>query len=123
MAGVDQIALTLAHLPAHTHQVATDLSVTGTAHGTIVPKCFNEQGEASSPANNVLANVGNGYMTSNESDATMAPIPASLVLDGSVEGSITVQETGNPSSSLHHMPPVTVINWIICLTGDFPSRN
>ncbi len=121
-AGSNQFQLGLAHLPTHNHGATPNLSVSGNATGNVLPKCYNEIGEASSPSNNVPANVGSGYMTGNESDATMAPIDVDLTVQGTVQGHIAIEDIGG-GQPLEHMPPVIGMNWIICTAGLFPSRN
>jgi microcystin-dependent protein len=120
--GAESVSLGLNQLPAHTHNAAPNLTVTGTATGNVELPCYNEGGDATSPGGNILANIGSGYMEAGEADANLAPASASLSVQGSVQGSIDIGSTGS-GLPISNMQPFTAINWIICVTGLFPSRN
>jgi microcystin-dependent protein len=121
--GTENTQLTIANLPIHTHTATTaSMTVTGTATGTIVPKCCPEEGDQGTAVGNALANIAGGYVLPADATGNMAPISASLTLNGTVTGSVTIGNTGG-TQAVTNIQPSLAINWIICLNGLFPSRD
>lgn len=107
--GVESVTLTTAQLPAHNHTASATTSAT--LHAS------NSAGTLNSPTGNVLADDGNDRIYSNTApNVTMSPaaITASTT--------VTINDTGGNQPHIN-MQPYTVINFIICLQGIFPSRN
>jgi microcystin-dependent protein len=121
--GTEYTQLTVANLPSHNHSAVTSsMTVAGTATGTITPKCFSDEGGLNTAAGNVLGTGSGIYAGAADADADMAPIPASLTLNGTVSGNITVGFTGG-SQSMINIQPSLAINWIICVNGIYPQRS
>lgn len=121
--GTETTQLTIANLPVHTHAATTSsMSVTGTATGSISPRCLNDAGGVNTPAGNVMGTATGAYAAAGDADSDMASITANLTLNGSVSGSVTVGNTGG-SQAFINIQPVLAINWIICLNGMFPTRD
>ena len=105
MSGQESVTLRVENLPAHTHA----------AKGTVEPNA-NSGGRGISLTNNV---VGNFPATTSGTDIYASSSNAKM---GSTDLSITVGMTGGnlPVSILQ---PFLILNYIIALTGIFPSRN
>lgn len=90
--GVESVALTTSQIPSHTHQIAASSS----------------NGSLSSPGGNFLAATSsNTYADSATPDVTLnqkAVIPV------------------GGSQRHENMPPFQVVNFIICLEGEYPPR-
>lgn len=101
MTGTNTKTLTIANLPSHTH----------TAGGNIIIPASSDEGDSSTPANNVLASKSSMY-TSEAGDSSTKAIPLNIQV--SVAGS---------SIPLNITQPSLGMNYIICLYGIYPSRN
>lgn len=101
MTGLNSVTLTILNLPAHTH----------TSSGNVVIPAFSDEGDSGSPSDNVLA-AKSGMYTSEESDSNTQPIPLSLNVG--VSGA---------SMPLNITQPSIGMNYIICLSGIYPSRS
>lgn len=122
-AGTETNTLNYANLPSHNHPVTTNtMAVTGTASGIVNIPCYSDAGGANSPVNNVMGTASGAYADAGDADAGMAPVAASLTLNGTVTGSITIQNAGN-SSPVPNMQPSLAIRWIICVSGLYPMRD
>ena len=99
-AGVESQTLTIGEIPLHTHSVQM----------TATPKAAGAPNSAS-PANAVYAS-GNDPLYNFSANTQLH----------NYQGQITTGITGSsiPFQSLH---PVLALNYIICITGVFPSRN
>jgi len=121
--GSEKTQLTIANLPTHNHPAATSsMTVTGTATGNITPSCCSEVGDKMSAVGNVLSSISSGYVIPGDADSNMAPISASLTVNGTVAGMVTIGNTGS-AQLVSNIQPSLAINWIICLNGEFPSRD
>ena len=121
--GKKQATLTLPNMPIHTHSATLpSITVAGTASGTITPKCAADEGDKTTPVENAMAAVNNGYVGTGDATSNMAPISASLPVTGTVSGgTVTVGNTG-ASQGFDILQPSVGINWIICLLGYYPPR-
>jgi microcystin-dependent protein len=121
--GTESTVLTIANMPTHNHPATTtSMTVTGTATGNITPRCYSDTGDKTSAVGNNHASVTGGYVAPGDSDTNMAPISASLTLNGTVAGTVTIGNTGS-AQSVSNIQPSLAINWIICLLGIYPSRD
>jgi microcystin-dependent protein len=95
--GVESTTLTSANLPAHTHSVSIPASTTA--------------GNAASPAGNKLAASslrGENQYTSGTTDTNLAAVNTALA---------------GSSSPVSIVQPFLAVNFIIAISGIFPSRN
>ena len=102
--GAEQVTLTTAQLPAHTHPA------TATAHGS------TSEGDQSSPENNYPAAL---------STDRGVPRPYGTTQDtqlGSDAVQVQVQNAGG-SQGHDNMQPWLALNYVICLQGIYPSRS
>lgn len=96
--GTQTETLTVAQIPSHTHSA--------TAHA------YNTEGNQSTPTNNFPAKSGSG-------DPDYDNGTANTTLNS---GAVTIGNTGG--GSVHNnMQPFLTLNYIICTSGIFPSRN
>lgn len=103
--GEETHILTLAELPAHTHAL-TNLLITG--------KGNNAAGDKDSPAANYYAKNparGNEFNTQSNAQGAVIALPAS-----------TISFIGG-NQSHNNMAPYTTLNFIIAITGIYPSRD
>lgn len=121
--GSETNVLQAGNLTSHSHTATTGtMSVTGTASGTISPACYGDTGGANTPAANVPGNASGRYANAADADAVMAPVSASLALNGTVAGNVTSGFTGN-SQPVNNIQPSLAIPWLICIYGNFPTRD
>jgi microcystin-dependent protein len=105
--GVENVTLTTAQMPTHTHPATTQ--VTSEASDT--------EGTVTNPEDAIPAKSGSG--DPDWADENNANIELS---DQMHNASTTVGSAGG-NQSHNNMPPYGCVNFIICLQGIFPSRN
>lgn len=102
-AGAETVTLSSLQMPAHTHQATISLPVSGG-----VPN-------ADSPAGNFTAvNPARGNEFNTTANGTMGTVTFTVNANSSLTGQDLAHE---------NMKPYVVINYIICLTGLYPSQN
>ena len=97
--GTEAELLAAANLPSHSHPV--------------ILKAYSGRGNSDSP-------VGTVWAKKNRDKYYSTGAPDVEMLSGAIQ--LTVGDTGG-SESFNHMPPFTVVNYIMALYGVFPSRN
>ena len=113
--------LTLDQLPTHGHTVGiTDMPITGTAVGSITPKCLGDSGDKSTPEGNAMAKINNGYASPADATSNMASISGNFQISGTVKGTAIADPIGN-GKIFTNMQPSLGLNWIICVSGIYPS--
>ncbi|MDX6183220.1 tail fiber protein [Flavobacterium sp. Fl-77] len=98
--GVNNVTLTNAQLPSHTHVCTSNVTISA----------YSDEGDSNSPTGNVLAAKAAMYSTI-AGDTAMKAAPFSVAV--SVAGSSQPLPLNQPSLGL---------NYIICMFGIFPSR-
>lgn len=95
--GIENRVLSIANLPNHNH--------------VMTARASDEDGEETDPTGQ--------YLGAAQDDLYMASANAQMAADAVVLGS-----AGSPSpSAFTNMPPVQVLDFYICTTGVYPSRN
>jgi len=129
--GAEYTVLTIGQMPSHTHTaIVSSSSVNVTGHVSI--KASNAAGTTNNPVGGYMAappNVNSGKTSDVIPYTTVAPTGAmaadSAVFAGSgslAAGAVTIGNNGN-SQPFSLMQPISVINWLICVQGLYPSRN
>ena len=106
--GTQTETLTSLKIPSHTHPVTNNLKFNvGVASGSA---------NSNEPTDNVLADSGNKqvYAAASSADENMGGV--------SNTGTVALSPTGG-SQAHNNIQPYLAVNYIICLTGLFPSRN
>ncbi|MBD9517485.1 MULTISPECIES: phage tail protein [unclassified Pseudomonas] len=113
--GTESTTLTTAQMPMHTHAATGTLSAslpTSTAAAT----------SATPSATSVLAAANGAYGRDAVDVKIYAPAPGSVNLPLSSSATVNVQMTGG-SQPFSILQPFQAINYIICVSGLYPSRN
>lgn len=107
--GVENVTLTAAQMPSHTH------TATATTNSTL--HAYSGAGTINIPAGHVLADDDN--------DRIYSATAPDVTMSASAISSITTVTVNNAGGNQAHdnMQPYAVINFIICLQGIFPSRS
>ncbi|MGI9650006.1 phage tail protein [Chryseobacterium sp. RLHN22] len=100
--GTPEVTLLTTNLPMHNHTSGTE---------TASIKTFSEGGDTAVPSNATLASL-NGLYSNQPGDTTLRPITTAFSL--SVAGG---------SQPINIQQPFLGMNYIICLSGIFPSRS
>ncbi len=100
--GVQSVTLTTNQIPAHTHGVTVEAKL----------KASSQDVDAQTAEGNVLAT--SEVYSSQSPDVEMGA--------NAVTATVTESSVGN-NQPHENMPPFTTINFIICLTGIYPSRS
>jgi microcystin-dependent protein len=120
--GTPNVALTLDEFPQHTHTATATTSTPGSATATL-----NAVNAASS------TNPAGNFLGTDPGFSFYAPATAALV--SMAAGALTLSNVTAPqvnaatlaiaggSQPHNNMQPYLVLNYLICLTGDFPARN
>lgn len=108
--GEEQHQLTTNELPVHTHTTNTSgLNAALRGHAA-------SMADATQPGpSNVLSTFSPMVLPYSSTDAPLAPV-------GGVNSSFTVPNTGG-SQGHENRQPLLALNYIICISGLFPSRN
>jgi microcystin-dependent protein len=132
MKGHDYTTLVVSQLPAHHHTASwgqTSGSATGVASGSanVTPIAVADGGNLEDPTGAFPAALEDGYSNSTSDHVNMAPITGTVtaavsITDVSITGNVTVNNTGS-NSPISLWQPSTVLNYIICTAGLYPSRN
>jgi microcystin-dependent protein len=102
--GTENLTLTVANLPQHTHAV-------NPSPVPAIPAVSNKTGSQASPVNNYFSTAThNGYSTTAGSNQTMAATTGQSGVAGS-------------STPIPLKNPYQVLNYCIATSGAFPSRN
>ncbi|MCB0641054.1 MAG: phage tail protein [Phaeodactylibacter sp.] len=110
--GQENVQLTSQQMPTHTHVASARV------HGDFEFNCANVPGTSTDPENNFLGSAGTENLYSAPSAATKLMAPKAFELEAQI------QVNNNGGSGEHsNMAPYQVVNFIIALTGIFPSRN
>lgn len=108
--GYEKITLALDQLARHTHPVTTDVEA------EITPLATSDTGSSDDPENNIFAITDAGVRTyAATPDNTMA------INTVTVSAAAVANATGGGQSHDNVMP-VSALQYIICIEGDFPSR-
>lgn len=111
--GIQDVTLTTAQMPAHTH------SISGTLDLEVTPRVFNDEAETGDPTRGVFALTDDKNIYSSEmADTTLAP--TTIEYTENIELSQTGVGGGLKFSVL---PSVVAVNYIICVKGTYPSRS
>ncbi|WP_299617192.1 tail fiber protein [uncultured Tenacibaculum sp.] len=114
--GTEFKVLSLLEMPQHTHA----LSLSGLNGSVSIPVNTGAGNEdESNPGAGVLANTGAENFSS---EITAGAAYGGQALPVAISGQGTVGVTGG-SQSFDNRQPFTTINYIICVSGVFPSRN
>lgn len=120
--GSSSVTLSSGNMPAHTH-----ISVPGTStpgSGTATLNAVNSA-DSTTPAGHYLGTdtVANFYAPA--SSATVPMATGSLSIATATGPQVTSVVLANNGGSVPHnnMQPYLVLNYIICMQGDFPARN
>ena len=106
--GSEDVTLSVANLPSHTHAATTEL--------TLRAKCSTGEGDSENPVGNLPATAEEGAPYSTGS--------AAGDMDGAaVQGTAvtTIANTGSGQAFDNHSP-FQVLNYCICLSGVWPPR-
>ncbi|HYG15941.1 MAG TPA: tail fiber protein [Bacteroidia bacterium] len=112
VSGAAAVSLVSANLPLHTH------APTGVPTITITPQCNTGEANNNEPEGKYPAAppAGKGLYSAGPPDSTMHSVTAGA-------GSTLAAAVNGGSQPIPLTPPYTVLNYIICLQGLFPSRD
>lgn len=112
--GAEQVTMSQAQLPSHTHSAATTVTADVKARAT------SQTAGAISPAGNVLAGTGSGseIYDAGPADQNMGD----SAIQANVSATTTVSPTGG-SQPVNIRDPYLGMNWCIATQGIYPSRS
>jgi len=120
--GAESSLLDISNVPAHTHPASAQpatASATATLYGT------NDPGDQTSPVGNILATDTNAGAASYASAGTGAPMNAGSIevkLSSAPLPTVTLGATGGGQAHDNRQPSLPMF-FMICLNGEFPTRN
>lgn len=121
--GSENVTLSVAQMPAHSHSAETTISGSSVAAKL---NASSAEGTSNVPLNNYLAMPANISRSSvnmygSSADVEMANDAIEIDVSG-LSGETTVNQTGG-NSAHDNIQPSLVMNYIICVNGVYPSRN
>jgi microcystin-dependent protein len=120
--GRETVTLTVANMPAHTHDATAEVEVSG------LEAMLNAYQPASGKGKNATGtdqyvNAETGTTFSNDvPNVTLSPMSIDLVASGDPSGTVTVESTGG-GTAVNIRDPYIGMNWLIQIFGIYPSRN
>ena len=105
--GVENVTLTVAQMPSHTHSASTQ----------VTSEASDSEGTVTNPEDAIPAKSGSGdpdWVDENN---------ANIELSDQMHSASTTIGSAGGSQSHDNMSPFNCVNFIICLEGIFPSRN
>lgn len=123
-AGTETVTLNTTQLPAHNHQA---IAQPGIGSGTVKVMAVGNAGGASSPGGNYIGQDTGNALTSYATGGSIVTMDSrsiqitNVVATGSPASVTLAANGGNQPHS--NMQPYTVLSYIICMYGIFPSRN
>jgi microcystin-dependent protein len=120
--GSETVTLTVADLPAHTHDATVEFDVTGLEALLNAYQPAQGNGKNASGSDQYI-NTATGTTFSNDvPNVTLSPMSIDIVASGDPGGTVTVESTGG-GTAVNIRDPYIGMHWLIQLTGLFPSRN
>ncbi len=120
--GRESVTLTVANLPAHTHDATAEFDVTGLEALLNAFQPAQGNGKNTSGTDQYI-NTATGTTFSNSvPNVTLSPMSIDIVAGGDPSGTVTVESTGG-GTAVDIRDPFIGMYWLIQLTGVFPSRN
>jgi microcystin-dependent protein len=101
LTGSPTTVLLASQLPQHNHTITGSISMRTTAAAA----------DNETPTGNFIANDGSTKFDTSHDNVTMQPVNVNLLANAGA------------SNSINNMMPYLAVNYIICLTGIYPSRN
>jgi microcystin-dependent protein len=120
--GSETVTLSVANMPAHTHEATAEVEVTG------LEAMLNAYQPALGIGKNAIGtdqyvNAATGTTFSNDvPNVTLSPMSIDLVAGGDPSGTVTVESTGG-GTAVNIRDPYIGMNWLIQVAGLYPSRN
>lgn len=105
--GAENVTLTTAQMPAHTHPATTQVNA----------EASDAEGTRTNPEDAIPAKSGSGDPDWADEGS------ASVELSDQMHSATTTVGSAGGNQPHNNMPPYGCINFIICLQGIFPSRN
>jgi microcystin-dependent protein len=123
--GREAITLTVANMPAHTHEATAEVEVTGLeAMLNAYYPSWGENGKGNNSSNSEqYINAWKATVWSeNVPNATLSPMSIDLVAGGDPSGTVTVESAGG-GTAVNIRDPYIGMHWLIQVAGIYPSRN
>ncbi|SMO38424.1 phage tail protein [Gracilimonas mengyeensis] len=130
--GAEKVWLTKNQLPQHTHAAAVGVSsIQAVASANLQSTVLVNDADGSqiTPSGNYLGkdnSASGNYSNTKDGSSTLNENAISMAIEGNVEfidsGSAMVVKDSGLSQGHENMSPFTVLNWIICVDGEFPQR-
>lgn len=120
--GVETVTLTVANMPAHTHDATADFDVTGLEALLNAYQPAHGNGKNATGSDQYVNAATGTTFSDNVPNVTLSPMSIDIVASGDPVGAVTVESTGG-GTAVNIRDPYIGMHWLIQLVGVFPSRN
>ena len=121
--GRESILLTNNQLPSHFHLTSTSVSATGSVSGEVKVPVNTGAAEDDTVAGSFIASSVEIFDSNSTPNTFLGDLEEDLSVNiNNLNVHVSVNATGG-SQAYDNMMPVLALNYIICLTGVFPTRN
>lgn len=120
--GVETVTLTVANMPAHTHDATADFDVTGLEALLNAYQPAQGNGKNATGSDQYVNAATGTTFSDNVPNVTLSPMSIDIVASGDPVGAVTVESTGG-GAPVNIRDPYIGMHWLIQLTGVYPSRD
>lgn len=120
--GVETVTLTVANMPAHTHDATADFDATGLEALLNAYQPAQGNGKNATGSDQYINTATGTTFSDDVPNVTLSPMSIDIVASGDPVGAVTVESTGG-GNAVNIRDPYIGMHWLIQLTGLYPSRN
>ena len=119
--GSETVTLTVANLPAHTHEATADFDVTGLEALLNAYQPAQGNGKNATGSDQYINAATGTTFSDNVPNVTLSSMSIDIVVSGDPGGEVTVESTGG-GAAVSIRDPYIGMHWLIQLVGVYPSR-
>jgi microcystin-dependent protein len=118
--GSETVTLTVANMPAHTHEATAEVEVTGLEAMLNAYQPAQGNGKNATGTDHYINAAMATTFSNDVPNVTLSPMSIDIVAGGDPSGTVTVESTGG-GTAVNIRDPYIGMNWLIQLFGLYPS--
>jgi len=121
-AGSETVTLTVANMPAHTHDATAEIEVSGLDAMLNAYQPATGNGKNATGTDQYINTKAGTTFSNDVPNVTLSPMSIDIVVGGDPSGTVTVESTGG-GTAVNIRDPYIGMHWLIQVAGLYPSRN